>query len=178
MAKHSPALGSGRDRGRDPHSQIGPTSRDAELSGGLSGLGGCAVVRLTAPLFRIEGVRVMQAGCGWRAVGLRLQHHDPASTLFEIFLTAGDGRDMVIAVLDEDDAVACWRNAGKTTLLPLLLQAADGSTSQPYPQVGAVALGVHHFRRQHSFLRHRRPRFLMRRKTGARASQSPRTSPQ
>jgi hypothetical protein len=166
MANNAPAYGSGRNRRPDPISQIGPGI--GHESGHLAAdpvapmPSGC--ISLDAPIVRIEGVRIIRKGSAWRGVGLRLQNNDPASTIFEVFLTAGDGRDLVIAVLDEDEAVATWRSAGKATMLPLLMQAADGTTSAPYPQLGAVALGQFHFRRQHSFLRHRRPRFLVRRK--------------
>ncbi len=72
-----------------------------------------------------------------------------------------------MAIAEEDDAIATWRGLGRSTTLPLVLQTLDGGVIHPYPQLGAVALGRHHYRRQHSFLRHRRPRFLARRKPGA-----------
>lgn len=162
MANNAPAYGSGRDRRPDPIIQIGPGSPDggadplAVMPAGLTGL--------AAPIVRIEGARIITRGTPWQAVGLRLHSHDPASTLFDIFLTAGGGRILVIAVQDEDEAIATWRSAGQAMQAPLLLQAADGTLSYPYPQIGAVALGQFHVRRQHSFLRHRRPRFLVRRK--------------
>ena len=162
MANNAPAYGSGRHRRPDPISQIGPAFGEGAVDPVATLPAGC--ISLAAPLVRIEGVRIISKGQSWRGVGLRLQNNDPASMIFEVFLTAGDGRDLVIAVLDEDDAVANWRSAGKAMMLPLLMQAADGTTSAPYPQLGAVALGQFHFRRQHSFLRHRRPRFLVRRK--------------
>jgi hypothetical protein len=162
MANNAPAYGSGRDRRPDPISQIGPGVGHPAADPVARMPSGC--IGLDAPIVRIEGVRIIRKGSAWRGVGLRLQNNNPASTIFEVFLTAGDGRDLVIAVLDEDEAVATWRSAGKATILPLLMQAADGTTSAPYPQLGAVALGQFHFRRQHSFLRYRRPRFLLRRK--------------
>ncbi len=164
MANHSPAYGSGRTARLDPIAQIGPAFAPgcadpvAEKPSELLGVG--------EPLVRLLGVRLMRRGVPWKGVGLRLQHDDPASMLFEVFLTAGDGRDLIVAVLDEDDAIAVWRAAGKAMMLPLMMQAADGTVSNPYPQLGAVALGPFHFRRQHSFLRCRRPRFLARRQAG------------
>jgi hypothetical protein len=162
MANNAPAYGSGRNRRPDPIVQIGPASAEGIGDPVASMPEGC--IGLAAPIIRIEQVRVISRGAAWQAVGLRLHSHDPASTLFEIFLTAGGGRVLVIAVQDEDDAVATWRSAGQSLQLPLLLEAADGTASHPYPQMGSVALGQFHFRRQHSFLRHRRPRFLTRRK--------------
>ncbi len=164
MANNAHMHWSGRIFRSDPLHHIGPGSRHCDSD--PVAVMPTACIGLNAALVRIEGVRILQAGAGWIGVGLRLKDSNPASRLFEVFLTAGDGRDLVIALLDEDEAVACWRNAGKATSLPLLMQCADGSVTNPYPQIGAVALGPFHFRRQHSFLRHRRPRFLMRRKTG------------
>lgn len=162
MAHHAPAYGSGHNRRPDPLPQIGPAPADGKGDPVAVLPDGC--ISLGAPIVRIERTRIISAGNAWQAVGLRLHSQDPASMLFEVFLTAGGGRVLVIGLLDEDEAVAIWRGAGKSMQLPLLLEAADGSISYPYPQIGSVALGQFHFRRQHSFLRHRRPRFLMRRK--------------
>lgn len=116
---------------------------------------------VAGPIARIQTTRVI--GQGWKGVGLRL-HAGVESLLFEVFLTAGDGRDLVVAVIEEDEAVATWRGIGRSSMLPLLLETDGGGLQSPYPQIGAVALGQFHYRRQHSFLRHRRPRFLARRK--------------
>ncbi len=162
MANNAPAYGSGHNRRPDPIAQIGPASAGGAGDPVAVMPDGC--ISLSAPIVRIEGARIVSRGTAWQAVGLRLHSHDPASSLFEVFLTAGGGRILVVALQDEDDAVATWRSAGQSMQLPLLLEAADGTASWPYPQLGSVALGQFHFRRQHSFLRHRRPRFLMRRK--------------
>jgi hypothetical protein len=66
----------------------------------------------------------------------------------------------------EEEVVAIWRRLGQTTGLPLMLKNEDGSLLEPYPQIGAVALGHLRMRRRHGLLRNRRPRFLTRRKTG------------
>jgi hypothetical protein len=161
MANNAPAFGSGRHARPDPLIQIGPAfeaQSDPVVPAPL------ALVDWYAPLQRLEGVRIIREGAVWQGVGLRLQGHDPQSMLFEVFLTAGGGRDLVVAVVDDEEAVAVWRSIGRSTGLPVLLMAADGSVCEPYPQLGAVALGPFHMRRQHSFLRHRRPRFLARRK--------------
>jgi len=50
--------------------------------------------------------------------------------------------------------------------LPLLFETADGVVSEPYPQLGRLALGPIRLRRRHALLNGRRPRFLARRKTG------------
>ena len=124
---------------------------------------------LSAPLVRLEGVRLIQAGSVWQGVGLRLMGAESDTTpvaLCELFITAGDGRDVVIGIMDEDEAIAAWRDLGRSSGLPLLLEGRDGGLSAPYPQLGAVALGARHYRRQYAYLQGRRPRFLVRRKTG------------
>ncbi|MBX9910347.1 MAG: hypothetical protein K2Z25_16720 [Beijerinckiaceae bacterium] len=119
---------------------------------------------------RIGPVRILRAGAGWRGVALRLttarndgEHTDER---FELALTAGDGRSITVAVADSDDAVALWRDCGRTSGLPLLLETGDGVISEPYPQVGRLALGPIRIRRRYSVLNGRRPRFLTRRKAG------------
>ena len=119
---------------------------------------------------RIGPVRILRAGAGWRGVALRLttarndgEHTDER---FELALTAGDGRSITVAVADSDDAVALWRDCGRTSGLPLLLETDDGVISEPYPQVGRLALGPIRIRRRYSVLNGRRPRFLTRRKAG------------
>jgi hypothetical protein len=129
----------------------------------LRGLGGL--------MARIQSTRIIGAG-GWTAVGMRLRRtlgadHADACDLFEIFLSAGAARQIVIAVLDEDDAVAHWRGVGRAANLDLILETEAGDIVQPYPRLGSVALGAVHMRRKHAFLK-RRPRFLVRRKAGAR----------
>jgi hypothetical protein len=66
----------------------------------------------------------------------------------------------------ENEVVAIWRKLGASSGLALMLQNPDGSLLEPYPQIGGVALGTIHIRRRHGLLRHRRPRFLTRRKVG------------
>ncbi len=66
----------------------------------------------------------------------------------------------------EEEVVAIWRKLGASSGLALMLQNPDGSLLEPYPQMGGVALGTIHLRRRHGLLRHRRPRFLTRRKVG------------
>lgn len=119
---------------------------------------------------RIGPVRILRAGAGWRGVALRLttarndgEHTDER---FELALTAGDGRSITVAVADSDDAVALWRDCGRTSGLALLLETGDGVVSEPYPQVGRLALGPVRIRRRYALLNNRRPRFLARRKTG------------
>lgn len=163
MAINASRIGSAGQGRSDPMATIGPRGDVAGQEPLASLPAGCVAV--SGPITRIETARVI--GPGWKGIGLRLRPGEPAAGLFEVFLTAGDGRDLVVAVTDEEEAIAAWRGAGRSTNLPMLLQTMEGELITPYPQIGAVALGQHHYRRQHSFLRGRRPRFLTRRKPGA-----------
>jgi hypothetical protein len=122
-----------------------------------------ALIDLSGSLVRVERARLMRSG-PWKAVGLRLKGENDA--LFELFLSAGDGREVVIATIAEEEAIAEWRSLGRATGLPLIMQAPNGEIVEPYPQIGRVALGSCRIRRQYGFLRQRRPRFLTRRKRG------------
>lgn len=115
---------------------------------------------------RIASVRILRGGAGWRGVALRLANPAGEDERFALALTEGGGRSVTIAVIDQDDAVALWRDCGRTSGLPLLLEGVDGVISEPFPQLGRVALGPIRIRRRHAFLNGRRPRFLVRRKTG------------
>jgi hypothetical protein len=162
MAINAPRIGSGRHERSDPVLRIGPAAQQ----GGDPVAEMPALAGVTGPLARVQHARIVNGG-GWSAVGLRLRKAPGAVDLFEIFLTAGGPRQLVVAVLDEDEAVAAWRGVGRAANLPLLLETETGEVMHPYPQIGAVALGQHTIRRKHAFLK-RRPRFLVRRKPGAR----------
>ena len=115
---------------------------------------------------RIGSVRILRGAAGWRGVSLRLAHATGDDQLFQLALTAGDGRSITVATVDEADAVALWRDCGRASGMTLLLETSDGQISEPFPQIGPLALGPIRVRRRHSFLNGRRPRFLVRRTTG------------
>jgi hypothetical protein len=165
MAKLSPVVGSGREMRPDPITTIGPNCGGAFNDPVIGGLP-TRLEAVSGGLSRLQGVRVINAGTMWQAVGLRLRDAALDSRLFEITLSAGDGRCIVVATMDEDEVIAAWRALGQRSGLPLMLETADGEISFPYPQIGRVALGALHVRRIHGFLRGRRPRFLARRKAG------------
>jgi len=115
---------------------------------------------------RIGPVRILRGAHGWRGVALRLAHAAGEDQLFQLALTAGDGRSITVATVDQDEAVALWRDCGRASGMPLLLETSDGEVSEPFPQIGRLALGPVRVRRRHGLLNGRRPRFLVRRKTG------------
>lgn len=118
---------------------------------------------------RIGSVRILRGhvGAGWRGVALRLAADTGRDeNLFELTLTSGNGRSVTIATVCEEEAIALWRDCGRSTGLPLLLETPEGAITEPYPQLGRVALGPIRIRRRHGLLNGRRPRFLVRRKTG------------
>jgi hypothetical protein len=114
---------------------------------------------------RIGSVRILRGNPGWQGVALRLANPSGEDERFALALTEGDGRAITVAIVDHDDAVALWRDCGRASGLPLLLESPDGAISAPYPQIGRLALGPVRIRRRHAFLNGRRPRFLTRRKT-------------
>lgn len=114
---------------------------------------------------RIASVRILRGNPGWRGIALRLANPSGEDERLELALTAGDGRAISVAVFDAEDAVAHWRDCGRSSGLPLLLESVDGVITEPFPQLGRLALGPIRIRRRHAFLNGRRPRFLTRRKT-------------
>jgi|GEM_PF-513839 hypothetical protein len=92
---------------------------------------------------------------------------EDAEEFFEIAAIDKNGSCAIsLGQFREDEVVAIWRKLGAESGLALMLQNPDGSLLEPYPQMGGVALGTIHLRRRHGLLRHRRPRFLTRRKVG------------
>lgn len=135
--------------------------------GYMPGFSGGATTETDTPrIQRIGSVRILRGAAGWRGVALRLAHSSGEEERFELALMTVDGHSITIAVVDQDESVALWRDCGRVSGLPLLLQTGDGIVSEPYPQLGRLALGPVRIRRRHAFLNGRRPRFLARRKTG------------
>jgi len=157
MASVTPAAGEG---GFVPHFPGGATTTAIVPHNPMP-------ARPVAPAIeRLASVRILRGAANWRGVALRLANPTGDDEGFELALTAGDGRSIVVACADEADAVALWRGFGRASGLPLLLETADGAVSEPFPQIGRVALGPVRIRRRHGLLNGRRPRFLTRRKTG------------
>jgi hypothetical protein len=73
---------------------------------------------------------------------------------------------MELGPFPEEDIVAVWRAMSRDSGLPLMIERANGDILCPFPQMGRVRLGEIHIRRRYGLLNGRRPRFLVRRKTG------------
>lgn len=66
----------------------------------------------------------------------------------------------------DGDGLAEWRSWGRALKLPLLVEELDGRRSTPATLLGLVEVGRPRPRRRHSLLAGRRPRFLVKRRTG------------
>lgn len=103
---------------------------------------------------------------GARAAGLALSHL-PEDDWFAILVLDTAGATLLsLGAFPGEDVVAVWRSLGASSGLPLLMEREDGSREAAYDQVGRVQLGAVRIRRGHGLLSGRRPRFLVRRKTG------------
>ncbi len=67
--------------------------------------------------------------------------------------------------VEAESVIALWRDLSARLGLPGVLIGPDGAVTQPFDQIGRLALGPIRIRRRHAFLAGRRPRFLVRRKT-------------
>ena len=118
---------------------------------------GASGIRHAVPLGVYTGVAVrMEPGRepGHVRVFLDLLHSDPRLT---VPLSAAD---------DPQSAAADWREWGRILGLPLLVVAADGAVIAPLATLGALSMFPAKARRRPAHFRARRPRFLVRRKTG------------
>lgn len=88
-------------------------------------------------------------------VAVMLEHRDPALSL--PLYTATDGLDIV----------AEWRSWACVLGLPLLIGLQDGALREAFPQLGTLRVDAPAGRRRRrNAIRHRRPRFLLRRQPG------------
>lgn len=86
---------------------------------------------------------------------------------FALILVDADGEALSrLGPFAEEDVVAVWRDLAARTGLPRMIVREDGVLSLVSRQLGRVALGTTRTRRRHGLLGDRRPRFLVRRKTG------------
>ncbi|NEU13416.1 hypothetical protein G3T14_14930 [Methylobacterium sp. BTF04] len=86
---------------------------------------------------------------------------------FDLLLVDADGAVITrLGPFCEDEVVALWRDVSAKSGLPRMIVKEDGVLAPVSRQLGPVALGLTRTRRRHGLLSGRRPRFLVRRKTG------------
>lgn len=101
------------------------------------------------------------------AVALRYWDRAEIEGGFGLALLDAEGREtLLLGPFSEEDIVATWRSIGLEAGLELMIETPEGVLKAPYPQIGRVMLGPITIRRRHGLLAGRRPRFLVRRKTG------------
>jgi hypothetical protein len=120
----------------------------------------------------LDDIPMASADAAWRpsplrAVALRYWDRAEIEGGFALALLDADGQEtLVLGPFCEEDVVATWRSLGLEAGLELMIETPDGTLKAPYPQLGRVMLGPIRIRRRHGLLAGRRPRFLVRRKTG------------
>ena len=112
-------------------------------------------VALPARVFMGVAARAIDHGDGEVTVTLELHHTDPELCV------------PLLVAHDLDDIAADWRSWAASYNLPMLMVEADGVARPLDRQLGAVHLGRPRPRRRYSFFADRRPRFLVRRRTGS-----------
>lgn len=105
---------------------------------------------------------------GYRGIAARVEPIDDERVSVTLELNHEDPDRSVLLVVADDPAeiVADWQAFSRNLELPMLLIEADGTVSEPLPHLGQVLVGRPRARRPRSDFAGRRPRFLVRRKTG------------
>lgn len=119
---------------------------------------GCPLT-VTVPIKMYRGVAIRYTtGSDGPAAELFLAHRDP---------------DLSVALSrigDPEDSVADWQAWARLFGLPLLIEEDSGDLKPARTYVGSLAVGTTLDRRPHAQFADRRPRFLVRRKPGAKGS--------
>ncbi|MDQ0470444.1 DUF6101 family protein [Labrys wisconsinensis] len=111
-------------------------------------------VAIPYPLYEGVALEVRPTAAHGARVLVRLVHED---------------RDLDVVLFeasDDHDVAAEWQYWANRFCLPMLVAELDGSFSEPFPRLGALAIGRVRPRRMPSHIARRRPRFLTRRRTG------------
>ncbi|MGU3538545.1 DUF6101 family protein [Methylobacterium sp. A54F] len=108
-----------------------------------------------------------EAGTRLAGVALAFADADEAGERFALLLVDAEGEVASrLGPFEEEDVVALWRDLAAKSGLPRMVLREDGVLAPVGQQIGRVALGRTRIRRRHGLLGDRRPRFLVRRKTG------------
>jgi hypothetical protein len=101
---------------------------------------------------------------GAEASGLALQVEEGG---FSLVVLGREGQSLLrLGTFAEEDVIAAWQSLGQASGLPLRVQTEAGDLLASIRQLGRVVLGAAPTPRRHRVLSGRRPRFLVRRKTG------------
>ena len=106
------------------------------------------------------------------AVGIALAYAAEAAEAcgvdtFTLIVVDAAGQELQrLGSFHEDDVVAVWRDIAARAGLVRMIVREDGVRVPVTQQIGRVMLGRVRIRRRHAGLGSRRPRFLVRRKTG------------
>lgn len=121
--------------------------------------------------FTASPLPVFGAGAA-KAAGIALAYATDAAEScgddrFALVLVDRDGAELSrLGPFPEEDVVAVWRDIAARAGLGRMIVREDGVLAPVSQQLGRVALGRTKMRRRHASLGERRPRFLVRRKTG------------
>ena len=122
-------------------------------------LGPIAFVATPLPVIGREGLRAA-------SVVLRAGAQGASDGAFIVALhDAGGAELMTFGPYEEAEVIAAWRALGASSGLPLVMIGPDGTREEAFPQVGRLRFGGALPRRRKGS-GGRRPRFLVRRKTG------------
>lgn len=140
-------------------------TRAASLMQDGTGDGPLEFAASALPVFGLAGGT--SAPCGI-ALGFATDEAEAAGEdRFDLLVVDAEGATLTrLGPFLEDDVVAIWRDCSARSGLPRMIVREDGRLATVSRQLGSVALGATHARRRPGFLTNRRPRFLVRRKTG------------
>ncbi len=110
---------------------------------------------LPARAFKGVAARAIDHGDGQVTVTLELHHEDPELCI------------PLLVAHDLCDIAADWRSWSEAFRIPMLMVEADGVARPLENHIGDVRANKAKPRRRHSYFADRRPRFLVRRTTGA-----------
>lgn len=128
---------------------------------------------IVAPAFVASPLPIVGRSAAIHPTGIALSFSEDDSDMsgedrFDLLLVdAGGGVIARLGPFCEDEVVALWRDVAAKSGLPRMIVKEDGGLAAVSRQLGPVALGLTRTRRRHGVMSGRRPRFLVRRKTGA-----------
>lgn len=159
-------MSSGQCRGYNPGETTPRVGAPVGYPDFLAPIGALAGVTLT------DGPLAARASVAHGARGLLLSRRtgEDGMPYFEVAILFGDDRTAtpIHIAADDHDVIARWRGHAAELGLPLMMEREDGIILTAYDHMGCVRLGSLHMRRRNPATMNRRPRFLMRRKTGLR----------